>query len=863
MRLKHTLLHTIEMVGMTTLAILIAVVALVFWLSQTTSGLKFILRGIEPSLEKQQIKIQYDGLTGTLFNPAAASLTVTSPQFSVTGEQIALRWKPFYLLAHCVDVQNFTAQELTISIRHFNTASHTKEASTLLEPSSFMHRPWHFHIKALNINHITSKTPIGRIDGHAHLSTYKQTWDIKLYGKQLNLMRLNAHLPKAIDFQITSLSDGLTQSTQIVCDSEPLSLKVISHGSQQDGQWINPTRVTDMRSPLGNWLMPTPADIIITKNQIILQTVCLNYKENKLCLSGHYDANGWTFNAVSKTLTLQDFNKLQQWMHLSGTTDLDLHISNENHHLNGHFTTDWHNVTLTSNDDYLNSQQSDHIDIKNLHWHTSLQSDQLKNQVQIIFNATNQLDWHCTLDKWLYTHPLAGDAVINSEFTANMDNLNVLHDFVPYLDSLKGQLHGQLKTTGTLQKIQNTGHLEITHSQATLPTLGIILKNIHLSATSTERHNLRLEGTMQSNGGTLNIDGAMTPSFVTPAMQLYLDSKDFTLIDLPEAKIHVSSTLKYQITPKFMRLTGQVNIPEASINGDVIKSNAQPFQDITYINRRGKVLTPSKKIPLITQVTAILGKNVLFTGFGIKTHVKGQLNISTTPSHPTIANGRLQFVNGSYQIYGKLFNINDTSYLIFDNDPIVSPYLDVTAIYQLNQIAANAASNTSFDKLVIGISIYGTIRDPKLTLFSQPSLSQEDILSYIILGQPLKDVQDQNNNTPLAQAALILAERGGSATLLQSIKSFLRIDELSVGTLKSTTPRSTSNDNTDTDIPTDDTAVFIGTSLGNRLHVGYGVGLFNQQRQITSSLQLTRYLKLSADTGDSHSGADLVFVINH
>ncbi len=79
--------------------------------------------------------------------------------------------------------------------------------------------------------------------------------------------------------------------------------------------------------------------------------------------------------------------------------------------------------------------------------------------------------------------------------------------------------------------------------------------------------------------------------------------------------------------------------------------------------------------------------------------------------------------------------------------PIDQPYLDIEAIRQT-------------DDVIAGIRLSGSAEQPTTQIFSEPAMSQEQALSYLVLGRPLSTNGEDNNM--LAQAALGLGLMGSS-----------------------------------------------------------------------------------------------------
>ncbi|MFX4335948.1 translocation/assembly module TamB domain-containing protein, partial [Acinetobacter baumannii] len=81
---------------------------------------------------------------------------------------------------------------------------------------------------------------------------------------------------------------------------------------------------------------------------------------------------------------------------------------------------------------------------------------------------------------------------------------------------------------------------------------------------------------------------------------------------------------------------------------------------------------------------------------------------------------------------------------LFFAGPIDQPYLDIEAIRRV-------------DDVVAGLRLTGSAEQPTSAVFSEPAMSQEQALSYLVLGRPMSTGEDSNM---LGEAALALGLAG-------------------------------------------------------------------------------------------------------
>ena len=133
-----------------------------------------------------------------------------------------------------------------------------------------------------------------------------------------------------------------------------------------------------------------------------------------------------------------------------------------------------------------------------------------------------------------------------------------------------------------------------------------------------------------------------------------------------------------------------------------------------------------------------------FSGFGLTADLAGYLHIGDNLD----ARGELQLKNGRYRAYGQRLTIRRAELLF--TGLISQPFLNIEAIRRIEA-----------ENVVAGLRITGSAEQPRIDVFSEPAMSQEQALAYLVLGRPLG--ADSGDNNLLAQAALGLGLAGSSS----------------------------------------------------------------------------------------------------
>jgi hypothetical protein len=452
------------------------------------------------------------------------------------------------------------------------------------------------------------------------------------------------------------------------------------------------------------------------------------------------------------------------------------------------------------------------------------------------------------------------DSQIQSTVNINWHNVDFLSALIPFPAKTNGHLKADLTFSGKLSAPHTSGKIQLIDSNTDIVPLGVSLQNTNISATITPPFKMAIRGKSTLDNAILNINGEIVYDGAWKT-DLNLNGKKLKVANLPELQLSVSPNLTFNNMHGFFLTSGQVRVDQAIVHADSMKSlvtsnNIQ--NDIIYIDSDQQVLSQPKANPIATDLTLDLGDNTKFYGFGLTSYITGKLHIQNQPLKIALANGKLYFKGGMYTAYGKHFSITNDSNISYNNTPITSPDLFITAHYKIPA----ALSLSMAAPTMLGVSILGKLQDPKLTLISNPNLSQGDILSYIILGQPINDSTNSNGSDELSKAALFFVVNGGSDVVLQDLKDKLGITDLSVGNINNdyilnSQLQQISNQGTGQN----NTAIFVGKALTPSFYVSYGIGVFSGEQEFNARYTLTKNWSVRTDHTSIDTGADLVYTI--
>ncbi|UZD99306.1 translocation/assembly module TamB domain-containing protein [Pseudomonas mediterranea] len=411
-------------------------------------------------------------------------------------------------------------------------------------------------------------------------------------------------------------------------------------------------------------------------------------------------------------------------------------------------------------------------------------------------------------------NPLPASKPLSGSFRLTGLDLSVARPFVPMVETLTGHLNGSGTLSGGLLAPQVNGNLVLSEGEVSGPELPVSLEALQVRAMIAGE-TVRLDGSWKSGkDGQGSLSGNLGWGEAL-SMNLALKGSQLPVTVEPYAMLEMAPDLNITLHGERLAIAGKVLVPKGEITVRELPPSTVKVSDDTVIVGHQ---TEEGKAPLAMamDVDVIVGQEKLaFSGFGLTANVQGQVHIGDNMD----TRGELWLNDGRYRAYGQRLTVRRAR-LLFAG-PIDQPYLDVEAIRQT-------------DDVIAGIRLSGSAEQPVTQIFSEPAMSQEQALSYLVLGRPLSTTGEDNNM--LAQAALGLGLMGSSG-VTTSLASNLGIDDFQLDTQGS--------GNT--------TSVVASGNLSEKLSLRYGVGVFEPANTIALRYKLSKKVYLEAASGVASS----------
>ena len=383
-----------------------------------------------------------------------------------------------------------------------------------------------------------------------------------------------------------------------------------------------------------------------------------------------------------------------------------------------------------------------------------------------------------------------------------------------------GTLNANLRLGGNLQSPQLFGQMQLNGVDVEGNFMPFDMQPSQLAmnfngTTST------LQGVVRTQRGQINLSGDADWSQINNwRARVAAQGNKVRITVPPMVRLDVSPDLVFEATPTLFTLDGRVDVPWARIVvHDLPESAVGTSSDEVMLNADLKPEKPkSAAIPINSNLIVHVGNNVRMDAFGLKARLTGDLKV-TQDQQGLGLNGQINIPEGRYHAYGQDLIVRKGELLF--SGPVDQPLLNIEAIRN-----PDATEND----VTAGVRITGTADEPKAEIFSDPAMSQQEALSYLLRGQGLESGQSDSAAMTSALVGLGVAQSG---QVVGKIGETFGVSNLAL----------------DTEGVGDSSQVVVSGYVLPGLQVKYGVGIFDSLATLTLRYRLMPKLYLEAVSG--------------
>lgn len=414
---------------------------------------------------------------------------------------------------------------------------------------------------------------------------------------------------------------------------------------------------------------------------------------------------------------------------------------------------------------------------------------------------------------------LSADAPLSGNIRGDLPSIGWIASLVSSNLLAEGSLQADVALNGTLAQPDLKGRIDGRRLRLLLASLGIDLRDGVLDG---EFQGARLQVNRLSFGP---VDKAVVAAghvdFADrkPTAQFNVKANRFALFDRSDRRIIVSGSSDIAWSDKVARIAGGFQADSGFID---IGNTGMPqlADDVVIVGSKSKGEPSQRGLPAHIDVGIGLGDGITLKGRGLDAKLAGDIRLASEPGEPLRARGTLQVKSGTYKAYGRELAIERG--LLRFNGPIDNPSLDILAMRRGQEVEA-------------GVNVLGTVLEPRVTLVSEPTVSDADKLSWLVLGRALNDSSGGGDIAALQDAASSLLTQGAAAGVQSQIAQAFGLDELKVGT--------------DSESTLQEHIVTLGKRISSKLYVSLEQGIETATSVLRLRYTLSRKLTVEAGAG--------------
>jgi translocation and assembly module TamB len=421
------------------------------------------------------------------------------------------------------------------------------------------------------------------------------------------------------------------------------------------------------------------------------------------------------------------------------------------------------------------------------------------------------------------TTPEFASMPLRGSLRATTGALGIVNLWVPEIDRAAGRLELDLAIGGTLGEPSINGVARVEDGELDLYQVNLALREAKMEARLLD-NSITFRATAGAGGGKLASNGSLNWREGQPQGQLTLKGENLLLVNVPEARIKASPDLTFRIDGRQLTIDGEVKIPEAAIAPADLTGAVLSSSDEVIVGAVPR--DPAQTFSVTSRIRMVLGERVSLDSFGLSGRLTGGLTVETGVDGISRGTGELAVADGKYAALGRRLDIQ-RGRLIFGGGLLADPGVDLRAQKQ-------------FPDVIAGVNVRGTLRAPRMTFFSEPSLPQSQIVSLILAGGSFESAQSTDRDSASRRSA-VLAQ--GGAIIAQQLGQRVGIEDVSI-------EQDLSNE----------TSLVLGKYLSPRLYVSYGVSLAESINTIKLRYTLGDRWTLRTEAGKERS-AEVVYTI--
>ncbi|MGC8807433.1 MAG: translocation/assembly module TamB domain-containing protein [Thiomonas sp.] len=438
---------------------------------------------------------------------------------------------------------------------------------------------------------------------------------------------------------------------------------------------------------------------------------------------------------------------------------------------------------------------------------------------------------------------VAGDTPLVLDAGADMPSLAWAAPLIGFDYRAEGRLQLAVQGRGTVADPQFSGTLTGGALRLAWAAQGVDLKDgtlrAHFSGDRLQLDQLEFHG----GSGLLTATGSARLQNGLPRATLDLRATRLQALNRPDRQLVLSGSAQAVLADKVLAITTDLTADRADI---LLPRSSGPTlsSDVVIQGRAAPPAQSAAAMPRAVRFdgTFHLGSDFHLYGQGLDAMLSGSVRVRADDGAPPTATGSIELVKGEYTAYGQQLQV--TQGRINFAGPLDNPGINITAT------RPNLPTGIS-----VGVTVTGSARQPVVKLSATPAMPDTEILSWLVLGQPLDQVGAADIGLLQTAAAALMGPSDG-LPLQTRLARAVGLDSISVQSAASSTNGGTNGSTSGNGLQ--GTIVTLSKRLSSNTLVSFSRGLDGVSSIFTIQYQLTKRLSVQTQTG-TENAVDLFY----
>lgn len=345
---------------------------------------------------------------------------------------------------------------------------------------------------------------------------------------------------------------------------------------------------------------------------------------------------------------------------------------------------------------------------------------------------------------------------------------------------IQGRLSIDVTINGPLGHPAPNGQIRLQDAKVVVRPLGVRISSMS-AYLGIEPGMISLkEFSARSGDGVLRMSGAVALSGYRPRnFTVDASFNKWPAVNITRYQATIGGTVNVSGSPAAATVKGKIEVLKATVRPQLafLEAGSSVKPDATIVVIRPGEAKPVQQTPSAS-IAAVNAYTNLAVNMDVRVHrdtwirlansyaeLRGDVQVMKRPDGPITLVGSIETVRGSVEIAQQALTISQGQ-IYFTGGAPIDPSLNLVARREVPDYTVYA-------------SITGTASKPTLTLQSEPSLPQVDILSILMFGRPVTQL-GQAQQASLQQQAVSIAGSYAASSVGQSIARSLGLGALNL-----------------------------------------------------------------------------------